>query len=345
MQTSGRANIVALSIAAAVALNAPASAQTPEQFYRGKSIDFVIGYPPGGSNDVWARLIARHLGDHIPGKPSVIPRNTPGAGSFLAINQVFNTAPKDGTILAIGAPTAVLDEKLGSPGVRFKTAELNWIGRVDSLVNVAFTWKTAKVKSFEDALKYETTFAATGVGSTVYVYPNVMNHVFGAKFKLIMGYRGSNDAMLALERGEVEGHSTSYTALKVAHPNWITDKLISMLVQFAIARHPEMPDVPTAIEFARNDEERQVLNAIMVTAEVGSAFFSTPGVPADRLAALRRAFDATMKDPEFLANVEKTKLSVSPMTGEALQKLIAQVSDLPPALIEKLRAAYVTAPN
>jgi tripartite-type tricarboxylate transporter receptor subunit TctC len=337
-----RAGLIALSGAALLCPNAESSAQMPEQFYRGKNIDFVIGYAPGGSNDTWARLIARHLGDHIPGRPSVIPRNTPGAGSFLAINQVFNQSPKDGTILAIGAPTAPLDEKLGSQGVRFKTAELAWIGRVDSLINMVFAWKTSKVKTFEDALKYELTLSGTGVGSTVSIFPTVMNHVFGTKFKLIMGYRGSNDAMLAVERGEVEGHSTSYTALKVAHPDWIRDKIVSIFAQFSITRHPEMPDVPTAVDLARNDGERQVLSAIMAASEIGSAFFSTPGVPADRLEALRRAFDATMKDPEFLADVEKTRLTVSPMTGEDLQRLVAQVSNLSPVLIDKVRAAYVT---
>jgi tripartite-type tricarboxylate transporter receptor subunit TctC len=183
------------------------------------------------------------------------------------------------------------------------------------------------------------------VGSTVYIFPTVMNHVFGTKFKMIMGYRGSNDAMLAVARGEVEGHSTSYTALKVGHPDWIRDKLISIFVQFAITRHPEMPDIPTAVDLARNDEERQVLKAIMAATEIGSAFFSTPGVPGDRLNALRRAFDATMKDPDFLADVEKTKLTISPMTGEELQKLVAQVSDLPPTLLNKVRAAYVSGGN
>src|SRR5215213_3316290 len=144
------ATIVAVTYAL-LAVAPGASAQTPEQFYKGKSIDFVIGYPPGGSNDVWGRLIARHIGKHIPGNPNVIPKNTPGAGSFLAINQVFNVSPKDGTVIAIGAPTAVLDEKLGSQGVRFKTSELNWIGRVDSLINIVFTWNTSKVKTFADA--------------------------------------------------------------------------------------------------------------------------------------------------------------------------------------------------
>ena len=166
-----------------------------------------------------------------------------------------------------------------------------------------------------------------------------MNNVFGTKFKLIMGYRGSNEAMLAVERGEVEGHSTSWTAVKVAHPDWMRDKNVTILVQFALKRHPELPDIPTAVELARNDEERAVLSAIMVAAEVGTAFFTTPGVPADRLAALRRAFDETMKDPEFLAEAQNIRLGVSPMTGEELQKLVAQVSSLSPALLEKVRAA------
>jgi len=330
-----------LSFAAGVLAAVPALAQTPEQFYTGKNVDFVIGYPPGGSNDTWARLVTRHLGKYIPGNPTIVPRNTPGAGSFLAVNQVFNFAPKDGTVIAIGAPTIPLDEKLGTQGVRFKTAELNWLGRVDSLVNMVFMWvATSRVKSYEDALKTAATLSGTGVGSTVSIYPTVMNHVLGTKFKLIMGYKGSNEAMLAVERGEVEGHSTSWTALKVAHPDWIKDKKVTLLVQFALKRHPEMPDIPTAIELGRNDEERAILSAVMNAAEVGSAFFTTPGAPADRVAVLRRAFDATMKDPEFQADVERTRLSINPITGEELQKLVADVSNLPPTLLEKVRAAY-----
>jgi tripartite-type tricarboxylate transporter receptor subunit TctC len=217
---------------------------------------------------------------------------------------------------------------------------MGWIGRIDSLVNIVFTWKTSKVKTFADALKYEVTLAGTGVGSTVSIYPTVMNHVFGTKFKLIMGYRGSSEAMLAVERGEVEGHSTSWNAVKFAHPDWIRDKDISIFVQFAIKRHVELPDVPTAVDLARNDEERKILSAIMAAAEVGSAFFTTPGVPQDRLTTLRRAFDETMKDPEFLAEAKQIDLTVGPMTGEELQKLIGEVSNLPPDLLQKVRTAY-----
>jgi tripartite-type tricarboxylate transporter receptor subunit TctC len=334
-----RAGLVA-AFAAVIGMGNQAAAQTPEEFYKGKSIDLVIGYPPGGSNDTWGRILARHLGRHIPGKPNIVPKNVPGAGSFLAVNQVFNISPKDGSVIGIGAPTMPLDEKLGSQGVRFKTAELNWIGRIDSLINMVFMWKTSPVKTFADAQKIESTLSGTGAGSTVSIYPTVMNNVFATRFKLIMGYRGSNEAMLAVERGEVEGHSTSWTALKVAHPDWIRDKNVSILVQFSLKRHAELPDVPTAVDLARSDEERAILAAIMNAAEVGTAFFTTPGVPADRLTALRRAFDATMTDADFLADVEKTRLGVSPLTGEELQKLVAEVSNLSPALLEKVRAAY-----
>jgi tripartite-type tricarboxylate transporter receptor subunit TctC len=324
-------------------VSAQTSAQTPEQFYKGKLLDLEIGYPTGGSNDAYGRLIANHIGKHIPGAPTIVPRNVPGAGSFLAVNRVFSTLPKDGTVIGLGAPTLALDEKLGSQGVRFKTAELNWLGRVDSLINIVMMWKTSPVKTIADAQKIESTLSGTGAGSTVSIYPTVLNNVIGTRFKLVMGYRGSNEAMLAMERGEVEGHSTAWSAVKVAKPDWLRDKTVTIIVQFALKRHPELPDVPTAVELARNDDERQVLGAIMNASEVGTAFFTSPGVPPDRLAALRRAFDETMKDPEFLAEAEKIRLGVSPLTGAEVQKLVAQVSSLPPALLEKVRAVYPAA--
>jgi tripartite-type tricarboxylate transporter receptor subunit TctC len=335
-----RMRFIALTLTTAIGAASQAHAQTPEQFYKGKNFDVVIGYPPGGSNDTFGRLIARHIGKHIPGNPSVVPKNMPGAGSFLAANQMYNTLPKDGSSIAIISPTAVLDEKLGTQGVRFKTAEFNWIGRVDSLVNIVFTWKTSPVKTFADSLKTESKLSGTGAGSTVSVYPTVMNNVFGTKFKLIMGYRGSNEAMLAVERGEVEGHSTSWTAVKVAHPTWLPEKQISIIVQFALKRHAELPDVPTVVELARTDDEKKVLTAIMAATEVGTAFFTTPEVPADRVTALRRAFDATMKDPELIADAQKLKVGIVPMIGEDLQKLVVSVTDLPPALLEQVRTAY-----
>jgi tripartite-type tricarboxylate transporter receptor subunit TctC len=321
-------------------LASPAFAQTPEQFYKGKSIDMIIGYPPAGSNDVYARLVARHLGKHIPGNPSIVPKNMPGAGSFLALAHMYNIAAKDGLSIGIGAPTAALDEKLGTQGVRFKTAELNWIGRVDSLVNMVFLWHTSPVKTFADAQKMESKLSGTGVGSTVSVYPLVTNNVLGTKFKLIMGYKGSAEAQLAVERGEVDGHSTSWTAVKVGHPDWHPTKKISIVVQYALKRHAELPEVPTVVELARNDEERAILSAVMNATEVGTAFFTTPGAPADRVAALRRAFDAMTKDPEFIEDATKLKLTLGSITGEELQKLVGEVSALSPELLEKVKAIY-----
>jgi tripartite-type tricarboxylate transporter receptor subunit TctC len=324
----------------AATIGTPAGAQSPEEFYKGKTIDLIIGYPPAGSNDVYARLLARHLGKHMPGNPTIVPKNMPGAGSFLALANMANVAPTDGTAIAIGAPTSALDERLGSQGVRFKTAEFNWIGRIDSLVNIVFMWHTSKVKTIADAQQIEATLSGTGAGSTVSVYPTVMNNVLGTRFRLVMGYKGSADAQLAVERGEVEGHSTSWTAVKVGHPDWLPQKKIVIPVQFALRKHPELPDVPTVVELARNDEERAILRAVMNATEIGTAFFTTPKVPADRVAALRRAFDATVQDPEFLADAKKTKLTVGPITGEELQQLVGEVANISPALVEKVQAAY-----
>jgi tripartite-type tricarboxylate transporter receptor subunit TctC len=343
MQGLSRARLVALTLATVFGLGGQGSAQTPEQFYKGKLLDLEIGYPTGGSNDAYGRLLASHIGKHIPGSPNVVPRNAPGAGSFLAVNRIFATLPKDGTVIGLGAPTLALDEKLGSQGVRFKTAELNWLGRVDSLINIVMMWKTSPVKTIVDAQKIESTLSGTGAGSTVSIYPTVLNNVIGTKFKLVMGYRGSNEAMLAMERGEVEGHSTAWSAVKVAKPDWLRDKTVAIIVQFALQRHPELPDIPTAVELARNDDERAVLSAIMNASEVGTAFFTSPGVPPDRLAVLRRAFDETVKDPEFLAEAQRIRLGVTPMSGEEVQKLVGQVSSLSPALLEKVRAVYPAA--
>jgi len=330
-----------LFAAAAVAgLSTPATAQTPEQFYAGKSVDLIVGYPTGGSNDTWSRILARHIGRHIPGKPNVVVKNMPGAGSFVALNNIYNVLPKDGTIIALGAPTAPLDEKFGTSNVRFKTAEFNWIGRIDSLINIVFMWHTSPVKTFAEAQKMQSTLSGTGVGSLVSIFPTVTNNVLGTKFKLIMGYKGSRDAQLAVERGEVEGHSTSWTAVKVAHPDWRPQKKISILLQYGLNKHPELTEIPTIVELARSDEQRQVLRAVMNASEIGTAYFTSPGVPADRVTALRRAFDATMKDPEFLADAAKLKLGINPITGEELQKLVGEVSGLSPDMVAKVRTAW-----
>jgi len=327
-------------VIAAFAASGAAHAQAPAEFYKGKTVEFLIGYATGGSNDTYSRMVAQHIGKHIPGTPTVVVRNMPGAGSFLAVNQIYNTSPKDGTTVGLGAPTIALDEKLGTNGVRFKTADLNWIGRVGPLVNIVFTWKTSPVKTIEDAMKRETTLGGTGAGSTVSIYPLVLNNVLGTKFKMVMGYKGSNEAMLALERGEVEGHSTAYEAVRTAKPSWFKDGSINVLSQFGLKRLPELPNVPTAIETADTPEKKQILTAIMSASEIGTSFFTTPKTPADRVEALRRGFDETMQDPAFKGDLQRLGMSMGPMTGEELQKLVTEVSSMSPELLEKVRKAY-----
>lgn len=327
--------------AAVCATSAPsASAQTVEQFYKGKSIDLIIGYPPGGSNDVFARFVARHMGKHIPGNPNFVVRNMPGGGSLLAANHIYNVAPKDGTILGICAPTIPLDQKLGNQAAKYDAAKFNWIGRVSTSVNPLMIWSTQPFTSWKDALTKEITLSATGVGSTVSVYPAVFNNVMKTKFKLVMGYKGSGESMLAMERGEVAGHATAFEAVKTQHPNWIPDKKIRILLQFALSRHPEMAEVPTAIEVADTEEQKAILRAVYNATEIGKPFMTTPGVPADRLAAMRQAFDLMVKDPEFVAEFKKANVDLIPASGLQVQKLVEDLMNMSPELTAKVKANY-----
>ena len=309
-------------------------------FYRGKTINLVVGYPPGGANDVYSRLLAQRLGEYIPGHPSIVVQNMPGAGSFVAVNTIYNIAPKDGLTMGLGAPTLALDERLGTSGVHFKTAQLNWIGRLNPLINIVMTWKTCPVTTIAEAEKTPVTLGGTGAGSTVSIYPQVLNKVLGTKFKLIMGYAGSRDAMLAMERGEVQGHSTAWEAVKEAHPDWIRDKAIHILVQFALKRSPELADVPTAVELGRNDEERSILSAIMSASEIGESFFTSPGVPPERVAILRSAFARAARDPALLAEAKTAKIGIDPLAGTDVQKLVASIANLTPGLLAKVKAAF-----
>ena len=332
----------AMMIGAALLMAATlgAQAQGVEQFYAGKTIELIVGYPPGGSNDVYGRAVARFIGRHIPGNPQVVFRNMPGAGSILAANHIYNVAPKDGTVLGLLAATNTLDEKLGASGVKFETAKFTWVGRISSAVNVTAMWNTSKIKTIDDAFKTESALGATGTGSTVYVYPNVLNRVLGTKFKLVMGYGGSNEAMLAMERGEIDGHSTSWEAYKSAHPDWIRDKKINVVVQYGLSRHPDLPDVPTCVEIAKTDEEKQILRAVVNATEIGKAILSSPGVPKERAEALRKAFMDMTQDGEFIAELEKMRVELTPLPGARLQELVQEVGNLTPDLVQKIKAVY-----
>jgi tripartite-type tricarboxylate transporter receptor subunit TctC len=329
-----------LVVATCAVISGPVHAQSVEQFYAGKTMELIVGYPPGGSNDVYGRAVARHLGRHIPGSPNIIFRNMPGAGSILAANHIYNVAPRDGTVLGLLAATNTIDERLGAVGVKFETTKFTWIGRVASSVNITAMWHTSKIKNIADAMTTESTLGATGSGSTVYVYPNVLNRVVGTKFKMVMGYGGSSEAMLAMERGEVDGHSTSLEAYKSAHPEWLRDKKVNVVVQYALKRHPDLPDVPTCVELARSPEEAEILKAVVNATEIGKAILTTPGVPADRREALRKAFMEMTVDPEFISELERMRVELTPMRGAELEKLVTEVGNISPSVLEKIKAAY-----
>jgi tripartite-type tricarboxylate transporter receptor subunit TctC len=264
----------------------------------------------------------------------------PGGGSLIAANHVFNVAPRDGTVISLLAATIPLEEALGTQGALFRAAQFNWIGRMASSVNITFMNADAPVKTIKDAFTREAILGGTGRSGTPTVYPSVLNNVLGMKFKIVMGYSGSVAAMLAMERGEVEGHSTSIDGVKAAHEDWIRDKKINILVQYGLRPHPEFPDVPLSIELGRTPEEVQILRIVANATEVGKMTLAPPGVAADRVQALRRAFDAAIKDPDYLAEMHKQRLEITPLTGEALQKVVAEVGAISPAILDKVRAIY-----
>ncbi len=317
-----------------------ALAQPIDNFYRGKTVTMVIGYPPAGANDVYARMVARHIGKHIPGHPSVVPRNMPGAGSLIAANHIFNVAPKDGTVLGLLVPSLPLEEALGASAVKFKSADFHWVGRIAPAPNITFIMSNSQVKSIADAFDKTAILGATGRSATNAIYPTVLNNVLGTKFKVVTGYEGSAAAMLAMERGEVEGHSATYDTLKTVHPDWLTQKKVNVVVQYSLHRHPELKDVPTSVELARNPEQTQILLAVSSASEIGKFVLTTPETPIDRVRTLRQAFDAMVKDPDFIADAQKLRIELGPLPGNELQRIVAAVAGMNPEIAAKVKAIY-----
>jgi tripartite-type tricarboxylate transporter receptor subunit TctC len=321
-------------------LSAPSGAQTVADFYRGKTINFIIGYPAAGAPDVYARLVTRHLARYIPGGPTIIARNMAGAGSLLAANHLFNNAVRDGTILGMTSPTIPLEETLGSPQSKYNASQFNWIGRLATNPNITFINATSHVKTINDAFEKIAILGATGRSSTNAVYPTVLNNVLGTKFKIVTGYQGTADVMLAMERGEVEGNSATLDGLTAQHPDWIATKRINIVVQYLLRRHPDLPDVPTMAELARTPEQASVLRTVSSASEIGKFVLTTPGVPAQRVAALRAAFDAVVKDPEFVAEAHKLGVEIDSLSGAELQKVVHETQSIAPDVIEKVKAIY-----
>jgi len=321
--------IVALSFAG------QARSETAEEFFRGKQMSLVIGYNPGGSYDVWSRLAANHLPRFIPGNPVIVAKNMPGVGSVKAANYLYTQAPRDGLTIGMIGQAMALTQALREAGVEYDMRDFSWIGRFTSATELTVVWHTSPVKTIEDAMKRETVLAGTSAGSTTDLFPRVMNRIARTKFKVVKGYAGTSGSNLAMERGEVEGSLDSVDSLIFIRGDWLRDKKVSVLVQYAQKRHPALPDVPAMVEFGKTPDDKRLMMLFGSNAEVGRSLMAPPGVPADRLAALRKAFVAMAADPAFKEEAQKRKLELGPMAGEDLQKLMRETLDLSPDVIAR----------
>lgn len=323
-----------IAIAALLAGSAVASAQ-PQPF-AGKSVSMIIGFGPGGGYDLWGRTVARHIGKHMPGNPSVVPQNMPGAGSYVAASHIYNTAPKDGTVMGIIARDAALGPLTGAPGARFDATKFSWLGSPTTEHNVCIAFHTAKVKTAQDLRTKELILGDTGPGTGTRSYPKVLNDLLGYKFKLVGGFRSSADVFLAIERGEVEGICESLDSVINRRPNWISGGKVVVLLQAGAAPHPRLKGVPFVLDLARNAEERRVLEFLYAGQGIGRPFVAPPDMAPDRLKMVRAAFTSTMKDAEFLADAKKSKLEVEAEDGEHLAALIAKIYATPRPIIERV---------
>lgn len=313
-----------------------------EDFYKGKTITIITSTGAGGSFDAAARSISRFMPKHIPGNPNMIVKNMPGGGHTRATNYMYSQAPKDGTVIATVGYTIPMHQVTSGRGVRYDASKFNWLGTV-GISNLAMVvMASAGVKTIEDLKKKEVTTGATGTGSATYLYANALNRVLGTKYKIIAGYRKSRDIDIAMERGEVAGRGgQGWSSIPVEHPDWIKEKKIVVLAQVGEKRLPELKDVPLLQELTDDKDKKQILRFISLPVGVGRAYLTPPGVPADRVELLRKAFDATMKDKGFIEETNKLQLDISYTPGTELAKIVEETVKAPPALIEKVKDAIL----
>ena len=340
MPSPAAKTMLRLAAAAVVALPcALAQAQSPADFYKGKIVDLDIGYSVGGGYDLYARLIARHLGDHIPGNPTVVPKNMEGAGSLRLANYLYTAAPRDGTVIGAVARGAAFDPLLNESGAQFDASKFSWIGSANNEVSVCVARTSSGITSFNDVLAKPLTVGSTGVGDDTYQFPAVMNAVIGTKFKIVTGYPGGNDVSLALERGEVQGRcGWSWSSIVATRMNWIATKRMVVLVQMSLSKHPDLPDVPLVMDLAKTDEQRQIFKLVFARQVMGRPYVAPPDVPAERLAVLRQAFSETMADPDFLSETTQNKFEINPVSGERVEALVKEAYRTPPEVTNKAAA-------
>ena len=319
-----------------LAAGSVATAQSPAEFYKGKNVDLYIGYSVGGAYDLYARMVARHIGKHIPGNPTVLPKNMEGAGSLRLANWLYNVGPKEGTAFGIIGRGTGFDTLLGNKAAQFDATKFTWIGSANNEVSICVAWTGSGITKFEDLLTKELVVGGTSSSADTDQFPKIVNGVLGTKMKVVTGYPGGNEVGLAMERGEVQGRcGWSWSSVKSTHQKWIEEKKFSILVQLALDKHADLPDVPLVIDLAKNDEQRKILRLIFARQVMGRPFLAPPGVPPDRTEALRKAFMETMTDKDFLADTEKAQMEINPVPGDKLEALVKEIYATPKELADK----------
>jgi len=320
-------------VAALLGLCEAATAQSVAEFYQGKTISAIIGHPPGGGYDVYMRVLARHIGRYIPGNPAVVIRSMPGAGSLIAANHIFNQAARDGTVIGLFASSSLFSVKFGTPQARFEIEKFTWIGNMDQTIGTCTVWHTSGVNSIDDLRAKEVPFGASGPTSVNSVHARGLNALLGTRIKVIHGYPGSNNVLLAMERNEVAGGcGFALSSLKATHSQEWQSGQLKVFLQTGLNKSPELPNVPHLYDYAKTDDDRKVMDLIYGTHVIGRPISAPPQVPADRVRALRDAFSATMKDSQFLEDAAKQNVPIDPWTGDDTEKIIAKFAAYPDAI-------------
>ena len=340
-----RHSLVALSLAVAATLTAPAaSAQSAAEFYHSRNMELLVGSGAGGGYDLYARLLARRMGEHIPGKPILIVKNLVGGGGIRAANLMYNVSPRDGSTIATVSNAMITAPLIGSEATQFDPSKFTWIGSMSSEDSVCVAWHAAGVKTWDDLLAKKLIVGTAAPGTTTYTYPTLLRNMFGAQFELVTGYPDASQVALALERGEVQAICQTFSSLQAQRPQWLAEKQVNVILTLGLQRIPELPDTPTVMEISKTDEQKQMLKVIMAQNFAGRPFFAPPDIPTDRKLALRQAFDAVVKEPALIEDAKKQRLEIAPANGQAVEDLVKSVYATPPAMIENVKQV-VAKPN
>jgi len=312
-----------------------ASAQSVADFYKGKQIDMFIGTPAGGGYDQYGRLLGRHISRHIPGNPTIVFRNMPAGGGRQAMNHVYNVAPADGTAIGITIRSIAFDPLFGEQATMIDALKLSWLGSLNNEIPVCVSWHTSPFRTVDDIRKAEIVMGSSGLTASDTIHAKLLNRVANTRIRLIHGYNGSSAVHLAMERGEVQGRcGLGWDSIVSRYARWLKNNQISLLAQFGLAKHPDLPRVTSIMDLAKTPADRQLSELMLASLQMGRPFFAPPGVPADRVNALRRALDAAAKDPDFLEDVKKQKIELSHMSGEDVDALVRRIYATPKEIVE-----------